>query len=164
MTRPREHSFNLADWFEYREGAIYWISGIRSGKRAGTVKKDGYRDIRLCGRGIKEHRIIYEMCFGSIPGGSLIDHLNGDKLDNRPENLRLVDALGNTRNNAISTSNTSGVAGVSWDRSIGKWRAQIGVNNRQKFIGNFEEFDKAVAARKTAEKLHGFHPNHGRAA
>ena len=168
MSAPISHNIIWEDYFQLVDGALYWKSSQSSsrpyGRRAGTAKKDGYREVSLRGRSIREHRIIYEICFGRIPEGRLIDHQNGDRSDNRPENLRLVDCLENTKNNAIGSGNSTGVIGVSWCKAVSKWRAQIGVNCRQIWLGHFDDFNNAVAARKAAERLYGFHLNHGRSA
>jgi len=86
-----------------------------------------------------------------------IDHIDGDRGNNHPDNLREATRQVNARNCALGKDNTSGAKGVFW--SCGKWRATI----LKKSIGRFDTFDEAVVARKAAERLHGFHPNHGRA-
>ncbi|MBT9571084.1 MAG: HNH endonuclease [Pseudomonas umsongensis] len=168
MSKPRKRDIDWSQYFSYANGELFWIANTgtknRVGTRAGRVIHDGYREIRLLGGYYREHRVIYEILNGEIPDGMLIDHVNGIRTDNRIENLRLVDTLGNTRNNAKSAKNKTGHVGVSWCKAVGKWRAQIGVNNRQVWIGSFDDFDQAVAARKAAELAHGFHVNHGRAA
>lgn len=167
MSKPKQRDIDWGKFFSYADGALFWAAStsnqVRAGARAGRVGSDGYREIRLLGGYYREHRVIYEILLGKIPEGMLVDHVNGIRSDNRIENLRLVDTLGNTRNNAKSAKNKTGHVGVSWCKAVGKWRAQIGVNNRQVWLGHFDEFDHAVAARKAAESAHGFHANHGRA-
>lgn len=130
-------------------------------KEAFTASRNGYR----CG-GIftviyPAHRVIWAMLCGVIDDRE-IDHIDGDRGNNRPANLRLVSAQGNARNASISSANTSGVLGVDFNKKARKWRATIKVNYRKLFVGEFRLFDDAVAARKAAERKYGFHPNHGR--
>ncbi len=97
------------------------------------------------------------------PSGE-IDHINGDRTDNRICNLRDVTSAGNSCNRRRQDRNTSGVTGVAWDKRASRWQARIGLNGKQKYLGYFDSLDEAVAARKAAELELGFHPNHGRAA
>ena len=82
----------------------------------------------------------------------LIDHINHNKLDDRKENLRIVNSNQNNENRSISRNNTSGVTGVSWSSNRNKWVAQIKINNKSIFLGRFDNFEDAVAARKEAEE------------
>nr|WP_325051681.1 AP2 domain-containing protein [Sinorhizobium meliloti] len=71
----------------------------------------------------------------------------------------------NMRNAKKPVTNTSGVPGVNWDKGRGKWLVRIGVGERKtRNLGRFDSFDAAIAARKSAERHHGYHENHGRAA
>lgn len=91
----------------------------------------------------------------SAPKGAHIDHINGDKLDNRRDNLRVVTASVNGANrHQLNKNNTSGVRGVSYapNFSISKpWRAQIMANRKARHLGLFATKEEAVAARKAAE-------------
>ena len=91
-----------------------------------------------------------------------IDHINGIRNDNRPENLRSVSISENNKNVSKSTRNTSGVVEVYYYANIGKWRADIKYDNKYKHLGCFDKFEDAVLARKKAEIEYGFHENHGR--
>ena len=82
--------------------------------------------------------------------GDHTDHIDGDKLNNRRENLRVVTPQINQVNRkSVNKNNTSGVRGVS--KAYGKWRAQITVNRRNLHLGLFKTKDEALAARKRAE-------------
>lgn len=91
-----------------------------------------------------------------------IDHINGDKADNRITNLRSIVKQENHRNMKRFSSSSTGVTGVTRHHQTNKWRAYITVNQKQLSLGCFERIDDAIAARKAAEAAHGFHPNHGR--
>ena len=91
-----------------------------------------------------------------------VDHINGDGLDNRKVNLRIVTNKTNGMNTAKSINNTSGCIGVSLIKSTGKWEANIKVDYKKIHLGTYSCFEEACAARKEAETLYGFHENHGR--
>lgn len=133
------------------------------GREAGMISVFGYRTISLKCQPCPAHRIAWVMAYGKDPIGE-IDHINGDRSDNRLCNLRCVTSTENARNSRISKSNTSGVQGVSWYARSKKWLAQIRVNGRLLHLGYFETLDEAKQARLSANIKYGFHPNHGRAA
>ena len=133
-----------------------------AGKEAFTAVTTGYRYGAIANVNYLAHRVIWKIVTGLEP--DQIDHINGDRCDNRWPNLRSVNETTNKRNICTPTHNTSGAIGVSFDKSRGKWEAHLTLGNRKRHIGRFSSFDEAVAARKAAEREHGFHPNHGRAA
>ena len=98
---------------------------------------------------------------GSWPEG-YIDHFNGVKDDNRWANIKDVSHLENCKNMKRLDRNTSGVTGVSWDKSCSKWVSVISDNNKRIYLGSFSDKGEAVKARKLAEKLYNYNPNHGR--
>jgi len=102
------------------------------------------------------HRVAWALHYGEWPKHE-IDHINGNKRDNRIQNLRDVPHLLNQRNRGLRADNTSGADGVSWMKA-GFWRVTVA----GKYLGIFKDFEAAVAARKSAEQAHGYHVNHGR--
>jgi hypothetical protein len=123
---------------------------------------DGYRSGSLLGVHAKAHRIIWKMMTGEEP--DVVDHVNGCRTDNRWANLRSTTWEGNARNVRFSRHNTSGCMGVARGSRAGSWRAYIRGGGEQVHLGTFNTKEEAIAARKAAEREHGFHPNHGRAA
>nr|WP_175479900.1 HNH endonuclease signature motif containing protein [Paracoccus homiensis] len=109
---------------------------------------------------MQAHRVAWAVIHGRWPNGE-IDHINGDRSDNRLANLREVTKRENHRNMAIRSDNTSGVTGVYWAREKGKWAAYIKAD-KMVALGRYDTFAEAVAARRAAEKVLGYHPNHGR--
>ncbi len=88
--------------------------------------------------------------------GYMVDHKNGNGLDNRRENLRLVTKSQNMMNCGLQRNNKSGYKGVCWHESNKKWRAQIFVNGRQYFLGLFKnKKDAARAYNDAAPHYHG---------
>ena len=134
----------------------------RSGSISGVLTRQGYRRIYLTGKLHPAHRLVWIFHNGQIPEDRQIDHINGNRLDNRIENLRLVTHLENHRNKKHSSRNKSGVTGVDWKKERNRWRATIGFGGAHfRFLGYFKKFEDAVKARKQAEIEIGYHPLHG---
>ena len=96
---------------------------------------------------IQMHRLVMD-----CPENLFIDHKNHNTFDNRKYNLRIATKSQNAMNQIIKTNNTSGIAGVSWDKDVQKWSAYIMLNYNKIHLGYYEDFDKAVEARKNAEE------------
>jgi hypothetical protein len=122
---------------------------------------NGYKCGAVLGRGYLTHRIIWLFEKGAWPKDQ-IDHINGDRTDNRIENLREVSNAENARNMSVSVRNKSGIAGVFWNAKRQKWVANIGKNSRTKHLGCFDDFDLAVQAREKALVDMGYHINQRR--
>lgn len=137
------------------------VNSALAGKPAGSLTPEGYRAITVCGVSLLEHRVAFAMANNRWPTEE-IDHINGDKADNRLLNIREVDRQGNALNLALRKDNRSGVVGVGWYSRTGKWRARITIAGRTKAIGHYSTFEEACAARARAQDELGFHPNHGR--
>lgn len=84
----------------------------------------------------------------------IIDHINGNTLDNRRENLRLCNASQNAINAKLSVANTSGTKGVGYDSHKKKWTATIQINGKNKLLGRYENKDDAINKRLVAETEH----------
>lgn len=83
------------------------------------------------------------------------NHINGNTLDNRKQNLRLCTNAENLQNRVnIPTNNSSGIIGVHFDRSRNKWKVEIGVNGKNKYIGRYNTLEEATKARRDAELLY----------
>lgn len=93
------------------------------GKICGTITKRGYVVVSYNGYQYYAHRIAWVVCYGEWPL-EYIDHVDRDKLNNRIDNLRVVDPKKNSRNVSMSSRNSSGIVGVSYDESTEVWRAR----------------------------------------
>lgn len=116
---------------------------------------DGYaaRSIRvgLNQKHVKMHRVI-----ANTPKGMHTDHINGDGLDNRKENLRICTNAENLRNQGKQSNNTSGFKRVGWDKRNRKWAAYIRLNYKKIHLGLFPTPELAHAAYcEAAIKYHG---------
>lgn len=136
-------------------------SSARVGAIAGYRKSTGYITVCVDGEHVYAHRIAWMLTHGPIQPRMEIDHVDHDPANNRLDNLRLVTAHGNKANQSRSSRNTSGVTGVYWARHAKAWAAQIKAHGMVRSLGYFKTVEAAAAARKTAEREHGFHPNHG---
>jgi hypothetical protein len=117
-----------------------------------------YRRVKHNGVSYRVHRVVWEMHNGPIPEGLVVDHVNGNGLDNRIENLRLVTLSENQRNTKLRKDSTTGVRGIGWHKATQKWIATIRVNNKTFYLGVFSTLLDAVAARLRAERLYDFMP------
>ena len=156
----------LKELLEYspKTGLMRWISargGCGKGAPAGCTTYYGYIQVRISGRSYAAHRLAWLYMTGSFPKDE-IDHINGDRGDNRWINLRQVSKAENRKNAAIPRRSTSGVIGVNWDKHAGKWLARITVDKHVIYLGGFLDMESARVARKLGEEKYGFHPNHGR--
>lgn len=130
-----------------------------AGKEAFTCKMAvGHLQGRIGYGSYLAHRVAWAIYYGEWPKGE-IDHINHDPADNRIENLRDVSHAENHRNQSLRQNNSSGVAGVARVRDV--WYARIKRGGKLTHLGYFERFEDAVAARKDAEVMFGFHRNHG---
>lgn len=98
---------------------------------------------------VKLHRIIMGLDFGDE---ELVDHINHNGYDNRKSNLRLCTRSQNAMNANLQSNNTSGVCGVSFNKSINKWTAYIRKDGKRYNLGDYLNFDDAVKARKNSEE------------
>ena len=104
------------------------------------------------------HRLI----LGLTARNEQADHDDGDGLNNTRLNLRPCNNTQNSANKGRYKRNTSGFKGVTFDKQHGKWRAQIGVNRKVKYLGLFDSPEEAFAVRcLAAERFHGEFANHG---
>jgi hypothetical protein len=143
--------------FHYCDGELIRISLI--GKKAklgavvGHVGKRGYKYLSIYKKKYYVHRVIWLMKYGSLP--KYIDHIDGNPLNNRIENLRACTLAENSCNAKTRSDNTSGTKGVYWFKPKQKWRARISLNKKDYHIGYFntkEEAEIAVIAART--KIH----------
>ena len=128
---------------------------VKAGAVAGSVNYLGYISIRMKRTAFMAHRLAWLYTHGVMPTHD-IDHINGDKADNRIRNLRDVSRSVNLQNQTRPRrDNTSGCRGVSWRKDIKRWYAQIKVNRRSQHLGYFKTAEAAHAAYLTAKlQLH----------
>lgn len=148
------------DMFPTPRNGRWWNTRF-AGQRAGNVNREGYIKLMIFNHAYSGHRVMWALCWGEWPTMQ-IDHINGVKTDNHIENLRLVTQSENCRNMKLPSDNTSGHMGVIRSKDKKRWYARIWAEGRSIQLGTFDTVEAAGKARKSAEALYGFHPNHGR--
>lgn len=122
----------------------------------------GYYQVNFKRKVYLVHRLIVYMMTGEYPEKNIdIDHINGDRSDNRWCNLRIVDRACNLKNVGMRIDNTSGVKGVHLEKSSGKYFTFIYHNKRRIVLGRFATIEEAEAARINAMAKYNYHENHG---
>lgn len=128
-------------------GSFVWTTsrrGVRPGAVVGGAeRKDGYCRAKIDGKRFYVHRLVWLYVHGQWPCGE-IDHINGNREDNRLCNLRDVQGRGNQENRRrANKSNNCGVLGVSFSAERSKYAAQIHVNRRRIFLGRYASAEQA---------------------
>lgn len=151
-----------------RKGHLVWNVNKGARGRAGNIagSKQRYsqgwrRIVRIDGHSYLAHRLIFFYMEGYWPVE--VDHKDRNALNNKWNNLREITVRKDQqRNQSMHSNNKSGVTGVCYDKTYGKWIAYINeVPNKKKRLGSFENFDDAVNARRKAEKACGYDKGHG---
>lgn len=124
---------------------------------------NGYRHGSIFDESISAHKLAWFLAVGRWPNGH-IDHINGVRDDNRIVNLREVQPIQNAWNMYRRHDNKSGQTGVIYSGRQKRWCANIRIAGTRFNLGSYMTKQEAVAARKAAEKVAGFHANHGRAS
>lgn len=176
-TKPMPSAAEIAQYVQYdpEMGSFFWLERSEAmmpnhmsrrrwntryaGRPAGGIGLNGYLSISIADSSYYAHRLAWKLMHGSDPG--IIDHIDGNPINNRISNLRNTTVKGNRRNGTRAAHNTSGTMGVNLAPN-GKWRAYIKQDGRQVSLGTYLDKADAIAARKAAEQDMGYHKNHGR--
>jgi hypothetical protein len=149
--------------YDSETGIFTWINcGCKkfNGLVAGHSNNRGYLNIHFNSKLYLNHQLAWMYIYGYIP--KYIDHINGDKHDNRIANLREATNQQNCLNKKLNKNNTSGIKGVSWYKPSKKWYAQLSINGKIKNLGYFEDIELAeLVVKEAREKYHGDFANHG---
>lgn len=148
ITRERAHE-RLK--YDAETGRLLWASAAQNkghviGREAGRIEANGYRHVKVDGKLYASHRLIWLMAHGTWPVG-VIDHIDGNRTNNRISNLRDVDAQSNAMNRTnVRKDSTSGLIGVYQQR--GRWYAYANKDGKKISLGGFETMELAAAARR----------------
>ena len=153
--------------YDYETGVLYWRwrvnNRVPKTLEAGSQNKsNGYLYVKVHGRRYLVHRVVMLMCYGFCGEGLDVDHINHVRNDNRLCNLRFVTRSENSKNQSLSSKNTSGVTGVDFSKAHKKYRARIRVNREFIHLGYFDTLEEASAARAEANLKYKFNNNHGK--
>jgi hypothetical protein len=126
-----------------------------SGRYAGTICQEGYLRITLYRRVYLAHRLAWLIMTGEWPTHH-IDHIDGDRSNNKFSNLRVATHAENLRNRGANSNNTSGHKGVYWHKRARKWAASIKSDHGYSHLGLFNDKESAANAyAEAARELHG---------
>jgi hypothetical protein len=125
-----------------------------------SISRGGYLRVGLDKRRYLLHRLAWLYVHGVFPVVE-IDHINQARTDNRLENLRLATRMQNAQNVLMRSNNKSGVKGVSWDVDRQRWRAQINIDGKRRYLGLFDSVEGAGAAYNAAASKHHTHMARG---
>lgn len=175
MTSKQEHGVDMITQARLKEllkydpltGRLMWAvsrPGKHRGSDAGCIKRDEagkkYRQTSVDSIRYLDHRLIWLYIHGELPAEE-IDHIDGDGLNNKMENLRSVSHAVNQRNRRLCSNSRSGFNGVSWHSKHRNWQVNIWAKGKQMSLGRYQSLIDAVAARIRGNKKHGYHENHG---
>jgi hypothetical protein len=153
----QEYLKSIVD-YDQETGVFTWRvkrSNIPAGTVIGRGCKAWYGQAGIDGKLYLLHRLAWLYIHGRWPADD-IDHINGDRHDNRIANLREATRAQNLLNKGPRASNTSGYKGVTWSKRRQKWMAQIGHGGRNFGLGYYQTAEEAHAAYvAAAAKLHG---------
>lgn len=143
--------------YEPDTGKLYWQvtrNRIVAGQEAGS-RHLGYIRVKMKGRNYAAHRIAWALTFGDWPSKE-IDHIDGDRANNRISNLREATHSQNIQNCILRNSNKYGLRGIYKQTCAKGWGATISVNGQRKYLGTFSSAEEAHAAYLDAViKFHG---------
>jgi hypothetical protein len=146
--------------FDYKDGNLYWKEykyPIKKDLVAGSLGKNSRIYVKIKQKNYLLHRVIFLYHYGFLP--KILDHIDGNYLNNKIENLRKASALQNSHNRKIAINNSCGYKGVTKYRN--RFMAQIQVNKVKKFLGYFKTPSEAHEAyKKEADKSFGEFSRH----
>jgi hypothetical protein len=156
----------LKEVLEYNPetGKFLWKRSTPMGKKGwfkGSLGGTGDLYIRVDGKLYKAHRLALLYTDGEFPS-DVVDHINGERDDNRRRNIRVCTQSQNLYNTRLPTTNTSGHKGVSWKKGRETWQVRIGVDKVYKTFGCYKDFELAcLVANEVRNKYHREFANHG---
>lgn len=151
----------LHEWFNYEPetGNIYWKKSPKPSIKPGDLVKAkhgcGYLLASVKGKTFLQHRLAWFLYYGEWPYDQ-VDHIDGDRKNNKLTNLRLASKKENMWNSKGKPNKTSEYKGVSWDRVRNKWAVYIKYDNKVKNVGRFNnEVEAALTYDKWAREKFG---------
>ena len=130
----------------------------KKGQEAGALTANGYVTIRIDQRDYLAHRLMWLYVYGGFPVLN-VDHIDRDKTNNRPTNLRIATEKQNAENRPLKSKNSSGHRGVFYRKYLKSkpWHVSITNNRKTIHVGYYATADEAIAARRAAEDQYFTH-------
>lgn len=148
----------LKEFFYYLNGSLHWSFDkhyrAKKDQKAGCIAKNHrYKIIKINGNIVAEHRAIFLYHHGYLP--EFIDHIDGNSLNNKIENLRETTSCQNQYNAKLRKDSGTKIKNVKWHKATQKWMVCIKVNKKDKYIGVFEDIELAeLVATEARDKYH----------
>jgi hypothetical protein len=120
---------NQYKWFAYRRGRLWYVARNKPRPRTGNG-----------------HIYLHHFILGRPPSGKMIDHVDGNGLNNQRDNLRFATSGQNQQNRHFLSTNTSGYRGVTWNKKSNKWQAGIKFQEKSIHLGLFDTPEGAAYA------------------
>lgn len=145
--------------YDQGTGLFSWRNDMRNGSKAGQaagwVSVGGYVYIGIDRAHYRAHRLAWLYVHGEFPK-FVIDHANGVATDNRISNLRPATQTQNMHNKRAAKSSKTGVKGVCYCSSTGRYQVKITVDGKYKHIGRYDTVEEGAAAyAEAAKRYHG---------
>lgn len=148
--------------YDSATGEFTWVRKSHSkakakpGDIAGGLCCYGYVRIKIGKKSYKAHRLAWLYTYGEWPT-EFIDHINGDRSDNRISNIRCASNAQNQQNRKAGTNSSHGLLGVTWNNQANRWAARIMLNGKRKHIGYYGSAEEASHAyQEEKRKLHQY--------
>jgi len=151
--------------FKTKAAYVGWKK-VCSGKEAGCIAKIRtltYRIVKVCGLRTTCSKVMYALYYGHYV--EMVDHIDGNPLNNKIENLKASSADMNAKNIGLSKRNTSGIGGVSWDKTMCMWKASgsksLEGRRRTIHLGYYDTIFEAACVRLSWQNTNGYSLRHG---
>ena len=143
--------------FEYKDGDLYWKNSLsyctKNGNKTGSISSTGYKVTFINKKSYKNHRLIFLFHKGYLP--KILDHIDGNPLNNHIENLREATHQQNCQNRSKQKNNNSGYKNIAWIKSEKRWKVKINSNNKSYYLGMYKDLELAILVAEMArEKYH----------
>lgn len=125
-----------------------------TGRVVTAVNNTGYIHININGKKYLGHRLAFLYMTGKFPEED-VDHINGNRTDNRFSNLRVATKAQNNLNRKLNNNSSSGVKGVTFNKKLNKWLVQLQINKQKMYFGVYSDFELAeLVSEEAIKKYH----------
>lgn len=158
-----EYWKNIIDNEDYQVSNLGNVKSLKSGKEIilkGGINSRGYHCIGLCKDGVQKIRTIHQLVaihfLNHVPSGQklVVDHIDGNKINNKLDNLQILTNRLNTSKGYINKETSSRYTGVYWCKTRNKWRSRISINGKDKHLGFYsDEINASIAYQKELNNI-----------
>jgi len=136
-----------------------WGNYVKKNSELNVFSTEGYLIISIQGKRYKAHRLVFLYMNNNNLSDVEVDHIDGNRSNNKYSNLRVVVRTENMKNKGLYSNSSTGVIGVS--QFNGRFRARINLNGKRISLGLFDTIEEASRVRKECEIKYGYSDNHG---